>query len=582
MEQSEVRSALIDGIEKDCFFKTLDEFEFKAIHVAENVIIEALVNLHNESILDLNAQFLELKRSEDRQDFYSLIFIYCSALPRLNCSVTDVVSVFLHLKSENIPDADADDFEQAFFLFCKQNIDRSKTALIHLLELSEQCHMLVSNTIMAAAEFDSTWVMDQLSVLAQHHSADIRWQAYLATGRVPLTDGEIPKIRLELLEKAFTNETEAKAKSGIFRAAGFLAKQTPFLWPQVELLLDKCLEALEPELLYEASYFLAYGRKNIPDDTVRLLISYLKHTPLELKGILNHFSRFMRNTIKAGEYDVVEDLLETLLLKNNELRIGDFEHLPHELASERSAVFLNRITTKWFLSGDAPLCVALLSIVGSSHLKTPELVIDKAILPLSDNELFFIARKAVGWLYHYPITGMSYLLSVIPYASSDVRSRIGQLIYDPLLLSYTGKGKSYLEEKLDSLDDDSQVIVKQLLLDLDNYRSNIFDASVIKELRAPQREVDLYWKDFNMKMSQSINKSKKGSILEFIGTQTILYGHDVMSHIHMGSETKRSINTMHSFSHSSELPKLSVIDPEGLDVMLWQFRNERLKNEIDS
>ena len=582
MEQSEVRSALIDGIEKDCFFKTLDEFEFKAIHVAESVIIEALVNLHNESILDLNAQFLELKRSEDRQDFYSLIFIYCSALPRLNCSVTDVVSVFLHLKSENIPDVD--DFEQAFFLFCKQNIDRSKTALIHLLELSEQCHMLVSNTIMAAAEFDSTWVMDQLSVLAQHHSADIRWQAYLATGRVPLTDGEIPKIRLELLEKAFTNETEAKAKSGIFRAAGFLAKQTPFLWPQVELLLDKCLEALEPELLYEASYFLAYGRKNIPDDTVRLLISYLKHTPLELKGILNHFSRFMRNTIKAGEYDVVEDLLETLLLKNNELRIGDFEHLPHELASERSAVFLNRITTKWFLSGDAPLCVALLSIVGSSHLKTPELVIDKAILPLSDNELFFIARKAVGWLYHYPITGMSYLLSIIPYVSSDVRSRIGQLIYDPLLLSYTGKGKNYLVEKLDSLDDDSQAIMKQFLLDFDHYRSIIKDASEVQELRVPQREVDLYWKDFNTKMSQSMEKSDKGFFRQlFFGNEkTILYGNRVVHHIHANDGVKRSISPMVPVSHSIEMSKLDVIDPEGLDAMLWRFRNERLKNEIDS
>jgi hypothetical protein len=83
-------------------------------------------------------------------------------------------------------------------------------------------------------------------------------------------------------------------------------------------------------------------------------------------------------------------------------------------------------------------------------------------------------------------------------------------------------------------------------------------------------------------MSHSINKSKKSSIMDLFTTQTILYGHDVMSHIHMGSETKRSINTMHSFSHSSELPKLSVIDPEGLEIMLRVFRTERLKNETDS
>lgn len=579
MEQSEVRSALIDAIKKDCFFKTLDEFEFKEIHVAESIIIEALVNLHNESILDLNAQFLELKRSEDRQDFYSLIFIYCSALPRLNCSVTDVVSVFLHLKSENIPDAD---FEQVFFLFCKQNIDRPKTALIHLLELSEQCHMLVSNTIMAAAEFDSTWVMDQLSILAQHHSADIRWQAYLATGRVPLTDGEIPKIRLELLEKAFINETVAKAKSGILRAAGFLAKQTPSLWPHVDLLLDKCLEALEVELLYEASYLLAHGRKDVPDETVQLLLSYLKQTSPNHCGILNNLSYFISDAIKANHFSMAEELLEALLLKNEELRIDDFQFLTHELANERSSAFLNQITTKWFLSGEVQLCKALHDVVSSTDLDGNELFIDPSFLPFSDHELMFLVQKAVGWFYLHPISAISYLLSILPHASSDTKSQIGKLIYDPILLSYMGKGKNYLEEKLDSFDDDSQVIVRQLLLDLDSYRSNILDTPDIKELRAPQREVDLYWKDFNTKMSQSINKSKKGSILEFIGTQTILYGHDVMSHIHMGSETKRSINTMHSFSHSSELPKLSVINPEGLDIMLRVFRTERLKNETDS
>jgi hypothetical protein len=580
MEQLEVRSALINAIEKDCLFKTLDEFEFKDVHVAESIIIEALVNLHNESILDLNAQFLQLKRSEERQDFYSLIFIYCSALPKLHCSVIDVVNVFIHLKYEEIPDAD---FAQAYFLFCKQNIERPKVALNYLLEKPEERHELVQSTLMAAVELDSKWVMEQLPDLAQHENSDVRRKAYLAIGRVSIEDGCSLEKRFELLDKASTLEIIPKVKSGIIRAAGLLAKQNPSLWSGINPVLEKCLKAKESEVIHEAAYLLGYDCKSAPDSTVALLMSYLKQTSPNDKGTFNLLSIVIRNAIKAEKYDIAEDLLGALLLKNDGLRIGNFGHLAHELASERSSVFLNRITTKWFLSGEAPLCVALRSIVGSSHLKNPELVIDKSISTLSDNELFFIARKAVGWLYHYPITGMSYLLSIIPYASSDVRSRIGQLIYDPLLLSYTGKGKNYLVEKLDSLDDDSQAIVKQLLLDLDNYRSNIIlDASDIKELRASQREVDLYWKDFNMKMSQSMEKTKKGSIMELIGTQTILYGHDVMSHVYIGSETKRSINTMHSISHSTEMPKMDVVDPEGLNIKLRVFRTERLKNETDS
>ena len=578
MEQLEVRSALINAIEKDCFFRTLDEFEFKEIHVAESIITEALVNLHNESILDLNAQFLQLKRCEERQDFYSLMFIYCSALPKLDCSVIDVVNVFIHLKSEDIPDAD---FEQAYFLFCKQNIERPKVALNYLLDKLEERHELVQSTLMAAVELDSKWVMEQLSDLAQHENSDVRRQAYLAIGRVSIEDGCSLEKRFDLLDNASTSEINPKAKSGIIRAAGFFAKKRSSLWSGINPVLEKCLETLESEPLYEAANLLASGKKDIPEDTIRLLVSYLKRTPPELKGILNHLSRFMRNTIKAGEYNAAEDLLGTLLLKNDELKIGDFEHLAHELASERSSVFLNRITTKWFLSGEVQLGKALHDVVSSTGLDGNELFIDQSFLPLSDHELMFLVQKAVGWFYLHPISAISYLLSILPHALLDTKKQIGQLIYDPLLLSYMGKGKSYLEEKLDSLDD-SQVIVKQLLLDLDNYRSNILDAFDIKELRAPQREVNLYWKDFNTKMSHSINKSKKGSIMDLFTTQTILYGHDVMSHIHMGSETKRSINTMHSFSHSSELPKLSVIDPEGLEIMLRVFRTERLKNETDS
>lgn len=580
MEQFEVRSALMEAIEKDCFFKTLDEFEFKKIHAKESVIAKELAYLHNEAIFDLNKQFLQLTKKDDQYSFYRLIYAYCSTLTKLSSPVTDIVNVFIHFKSQEFPLAD---FEQEYFLFCKQNIERPKVALSYLLGKPEERHELVQSTLMAAVELDSKWVMEQLSVLIQHQSADIRWQAYLAIGRVPIEDGCSLEKRFDLLDKASTSEINPKANSGIIRAAGLLAKQRPSLWNGINQVLEKCLKAKESETIHEAAYLLGYDCKNAPDSTIDLLTSYSKFVSPQNKGTLNLLTIFISNSIKTEKYDVAEDLLGTLLLKNDELRIGDFEHLAHELASERSSVFLNRITTKWLLSGEAPLCVALLSIVGSSHLNNPELVIDKVVLPLSDNELFFIARKAVGWFYYYPISGMSYLLSIIPYVSSDVGSRIGQLIYEPMLLSYTGKGKNYLVEKLNSLDDDSQVIVKQLLLDLDSYRLTIKEAFEIKELRAPEREVDLYRKDSNTKISQSMEKAKKGSVIDLIATtQTILYGNDTVLYASLGDEKQRIKNTMYPFSYSTELPKIDVIDPEGLNIMLRVFRNERLKNEIDS
>lgn len=256
--------------------------------------------------------------------------------------------------------------------------------------------------------------------------------------------------------------------------------------------------------------------------------------------------------------------------------IDGFQFLIHDLTSKENSTFLNRITTKWFLIGEVKLYKALHDVISSTGLEGNELTIDKSFLPLSDNELYYLAKKAVGWFYLHPISAISYLLSIIPLVSTDMRSNVGRLIYDPLILSYMGKGKDYLKEKLKTLDDQVQIIVKQIFLDVECYRAGIVNTVEVMELKAPQRELDTYWKDFNEKVSQSSIEARKGSIMEFIGSQTILYGNDIMNNVQVGKETKRSINTMQSFSHYSELPKMDIIDPEGLNIMLRFFRTERL------
>lgn len=580
MERAAIRRALLVGIENGSLFSTLNGFEFKAVRTSDSLIAEELAHLHNDSKLDLNKQFLGLKKSDNQYSLYSLMHIYCSTLPKLNCAVADVVEIFIHVKSQDLPPAE---FEQAYYLFCKSDFERSKSALDYLLVFSEKAYGLIANTIMAAAEFDSEWVLNQLRVLMKHQSPDVRWQAYLAAGRVSLIDEEAATVRFDLLDEASSIETDSSAKSGIVRAAGFLAKQSPDLWPHVNLLLGKCLETLEPKSLYEASRLLAYGSENLPEDTIQSLLPYLKRAQPSHLGILDSLSLFIIDVIKEEKFLLAEDLLESLLLNNEGLKIDDFQFSTHELTNKKNNYFLNRIVTKWFLMEEEQLHKALHDIVSGAGLDGHELSFDQTFLPLSDNELLFLSRKVIGWFYFHPISVISYLLSIIPYVSSDARSKIGRLLYEPMLISYTVKGKSYVSEKLDSLDDETKKIVEKSLSDLESYQSGIKDSEELKELKAPQREVDLYWRDFNSKMSKSMEESRKNSILELIGTtQTILYGHDVVSHIYMGSETRRSINTMHSFSHSSELPKLSVLDPEGLDVMLRIFRNERLKDEVDS
>lgn len=577
MEQLEVRKTLINAIENDSLLRILSDFEFKAVRAEESVIIKELISLHNESRFDLNEQFRQL---DDRNNPYDLMYIYCAALPELMCSVVDVIDVFQHVKENKLPDAN---FHEFYVQFCKQDIERPKVALSYLLDKLEERNELIQTTLFSAAELDSKWVMAQLSDLIQHPNPSVRRQIYLAIGRMPLVDGCSPEERLELLYEASASENNPMAKSGIVRAVGFLAKNTPDLWLGVNQILDSCLGAKEAETIHEAAYLLCFECKSAPDSTVDLLISYVKHTSPKNQDTFNLITIVIHNAINTEEYDIAENLLEFLLLKNEDVTMDSFSHLDHEISKKENSSFLNLIVTKWFLSGEVKLCQSIFFIVGSTNLHDFELNFDNTLLPLSDNEFLFIARKSVGWLYSYPVSAISYLFSLIPYVSSDIKMQIEQLIYDPLLLSYMGKSKLYVQDKLDSTDDENiKLTIQDLLSNLDNYRSDVREASTVKELWSPQREADLYRKDRDMKMNEGMDKARKGSIMELFSTQTILYGHDVVSHIHNGDQVQRSINKMSSISHSTEIPQINIIDPEGLDIMLRIFCTERFNNEADS
>lgn len=580
MEQAKIKATLKDAIKNDTLLKVLNDLDFRDIRSKDSLVAEELAYLHNTQALDLNKQLLKLTNKENQYNSSSLTFAYYSALPKLDTSVIDIINVFIHLKNESLVYGD---FEQAYFLFCQQSLDRCKAGLSFILEQSENSYPLLANTIMAAAKLDSLWVIEQFSTLIKHQSASIRLHTYSAIGRVSLTDLDMPSIRLKLLESALNIETDSSEKSEIFRSAFFIAKQTPTLWPQVKLLFEVCLQKSDPLVIEQASYLAAFNGQDLPDTVVTYLIPHFKDTTSAQSKTLNHLSYFIRNEINGEKCSLVEDLLETLLLKNNGLKVSDFQYLDHELVKELNSGFLNRIVTKWFLMGDIQLCCALYDVITKGDRDRIELSIDESALPLTDNEFLFLVRKAVGWLFYSPIAAISFLLSIISHTKADLKTKISRLIYDPLLLSYTGKGKNFLIKKIENTDISTQALIEQLLSDLERYQADLKDIKNVKELSVSQKEVNIYWQDFEEKMSQSMSEARKGSIVDLIATtQTILYGNDVVTSSTLGNENQRIKNTMHSVRYPYEVPKVSIIDPEGLDMMLRVFRCERFINEKDA
>ncbi|KJG17343.1 hypothetical protein UB37_19785 [Photobacterium iliopiscarium] len=121
-------------------------------------------------------------------------------------------------------------------------------------------------------------------------------------------------------------------------------------------------------------------------------------------------------------------------------------------------------------------------------------------------------------------------------------------------------------------------------LQLDIYHANIKEVFDLKELIAPSENVRAYWKKSNKDMQAAYEEASKGSFIrEIATTQRLLYGNSSIYYVHKGNgERLRQEMPMQSFSHSTEMPRLNVLDPESLDYILRIYRGERIKDEVNS
>ena len=100
---------------------------------------------------------------------------------------------------------------------------------------------------------------------------------------------------------------------------------------------------------------------------------------------------------------------------------------------------------------------------------------------------------------------------------------------------------------------------------------------------APSENVSLYWKELNKGIEEAHEEASKSSLMSLFTTQRLLYGNSSIYYLHKGDgEQVRQEMEMQSYSHSKEMPRLNVLDPETLDYTLQVYRYEGMKNEVDS
>lgn len=538
-------------------------------------LTEALSELHNTGEIDLLKILEAVNDTPYKNNSYAIMRVLETTLPSLDAKVEDVLHCLIKLTEL----AGGHILYGAFGCFCRVDNSRPRDSLDFILKQTEidSYAPFIFYTIMA---YDSGQIAESVQIiknLIANSNEVVRNQAYNVLGKLNVTENWA-RIIWDIIKSSAINEHDDSCRASILRSSLHFGHIFPSYWTHIETLVASFAEGASPNILHAISNTISSQQINIPNSIQNLLIKQLYKISPEHVNIISDIDFLLVNLVKKDLSDITIELLESILSCGVELK--SLSYFSNELLGEYTNL-RNHIITKWFLYGEEYLCHNISTLLHDIAEKDIELHADMTLLDNEEKKIF-VSRKVVGWLFTRPIAAASFILSISQSASKHTIETLEDILYDPLLLSFPGELRKLFQTYIDN---NAQEYICRFLLDkLEAHNLNISKASKLKELTAPSKNIDLYWKNFEKDMQKSYEEASKKSFFRLIATpQRLLYGNSSIYYIHQGDgQSTRQEMQMHYFSHSAEMPTLNILDPESLGYSLRVFRCERMKNEINS
>ncbi|XPF95132.1 hypothetical protein ACM9HF_03725 [Colwellia sp. RE-S-Sl-9] len=579
MSLTEIKIKLSNALKTDYFFNVVNELYYDE-RSSKKYLTNALLELHSESVLNINELYKTLKSKGQYHNFWTLCHVYESLLPNIKAPVIEVMECIFQLKNDIGDNISLNQLFSSFTQFCINNEDSYKEAFTISIDNVDKFSDFISSAIIAGSSFDTEWSFNKLNSIGSHKAVSARQQAYLSLSRIDLNVNVTINMAFSFLEKRCLIEKDEAAKSDLFNAAINLGERDECLWDRIDIVLNTLLIEPSPTLLYSVSNVAAFDRKNIPYSIKHKLISFLKNTKVDNQTVLSNIEHLLVKLLKQHEYEYIEDLLEFLL--NKDICISEFNYFNSKLIKNNDE-YLHALITKWFLSGNLNLCCAVRDLLHDLNIKDIEIKVDVTQVNKLNGMPHFLARKAVGWLFTRPIVAANFVLSIIDVTQENEHEELKKILFETLLMNYSGELRRYLEKKELTSSLAVKNTIQNAITQLNEYFDNMEGVWGINEIQCSQQRREQYWEHFQQLMEDAQEAVPPSVLSELFTTQTILYGNSSAVYIYDGNDQpRRSEMKMSKHSYSTEFPRLDTLDPEGLEYTLRFFRMEVFKNEVNS
>lgn len=535
---------------------------------ADATLDDLYVDLHNTGEIDFLAgidqpAFVALQRYKRWQAFEFIGRV----TPRLSSTWPEMAD-FVSRAIATVGGGDVYEVHRPFLAWLKAHPTEASAAVV-LAENGEAPEpWLLERALIALSD------LDLCRRLAREHQDDRRLSAVRALARLehPTPHDRIASLTLgsSLIEQAAGEDLAAAVALLILDG---LTNPDPALGEDAIQLLDKALsQGGDPGLAQAGFSFCTASAEILQPPVVVVLLKHLSHVTAEQANTLGHLvhglgklSRWNRSQ-EAFDFirSIVSDAPGGLSLEVFEDAFADVFMGPPDA--------VHPLVLSWLEEGRPELCGGLVDLFQGFERASSPLAIDFTAHSYTDQQIWFICRRAVGYFLIHEVVAASVVVSALRSASPDLAEALTELLTDPLLMNYQMELRPYLDGIDDA--DPAHPFVRAAIERSDVYRQGVGEWD-IPELRPSQAHLQFAHILRSDEFARISREGRKRSILaDLVHTQTLLYGNRSLSY-RTGPDGKRQMfeTPLASFGFSSEMPHQDVLDPVALAMQNYQLRH---------
>lgn len=499
--------------------------------------------------------------------FFSVQHVLCDLIPLLNVDQGVLLAFVTRLVDAGGDDLTAGDPSTAFGEWTKQ--DTTRAAKVYKAARCGDSFALRHLSIVLKMHED----ISESLAFVQTDERKAKLSAISALGSMDLGE-RYEEVLGTLLQEASSDDEEIALHSlkTAYRAA---SARRSFLPTEFDEQLERVFHTRSPFAIHLAADLLCLYRGSLTEKAINLCLDAVSDVDPNNKGTISHIDLAAAQFVDNGGAERVVCLLNKLLDRaEGQVTLDAFDNTYYALQKAGLDV-LGSAVVYWLLNGSRYTRNCLADKVCSVGQDNPPFSVPAASLPAESSDQLFLCRKAIGWFFMDPLAAIVIPLAVLRNGSPDIAKEVLELIYNPLLLSYSGKLKDYLVRYMEN-DDVNSSGLAELLARKKTFQDAMTGIERLVELHPSemQREIDYLQRTELTKRSME-QASRKSIFRELFNQQYILYGNRFLTQIRInGEETNLVEHEMNSFSISSELPLLNIVDPVGLDCQLLHFKFE--------